>query len=203
MKDNGDRFQDQYVRGDITINVRTLVAVLAILAVLVAAATVASNRRKARNIRWLESRMDALIERHGAELANLSEAVYGVEMRGLEYNRRGFDREDKNLLKFDSFLREYFQFTEVGFSAGFIVPHESGAYAFIGPGGSEYNGTPWHFRKFSGCAGEMLSKGTCSAREKLNDDNYYAFRVIKKPGTSRTAAVFIAAKTEGPGQSSD
>lgn len=196
MSDKRDRYQDAYLKGDIRINYKTLAIVTAIISVLVLVATVASNRRKAENVRMMEAKMDALIAKHGNRLAALAESVYNAETYNPYYDSIKFHEEDRNLKEFDVYLRENFSFARVGFSVGFIVPHKSGEYAFIGPGGFEYNGTPWHFNYFGECAEEMLTKGKCTSKEGRNDDNYYSFRVIKKPGTSVIAAVFIAAKIE-------
>lgn len=199
MGDNGkeDRFRELYLKGDITINSKTLIAAVLIIAVLVAAGAAASSRRKAVNAGRIEAKIDSLLENHGDRLLELATAITDSEPKSGNYNSAAHSAYLDNIKKLDLYLREHFSYEKAGFSAGLILPKETGTFLFVGPGGSNNGETPWHFSYFEPCAEQLLEEGVCKEeKERYQASNHYSFRVLRNPKTSEIAAAFIAAKIE-------
>ena len=205
MARNDDRFKEAYLRGDIRVNLKAVIALAAVAALLVAAASFASRGRIERFQKRFDKKVAAMAEEKTPPIISMERAASQAEIdpKWCDGTPPGDPRpfRDSRLTEFDYYMRNNLSFAQAGFSAGVAFRHKSGNYIIALPGGLTCNETPWHFHIYEDCIREMLDRGACTTenRTSKNKQDFYSFSVIRNPKTGKIAAVLLAALLESAG----
>lgn len=202
MNERTDRFEEQYLKGELTLNKKSVAVFMVVILALLVAGFISAKERSKKHEAALNAKLTMLADKHGEEITRFTKELRNAGMSRKDGNcayghcEKVYECLDyepaKNL---DNLLREKFSFSAVGFTARVIFPHESGGFFFFGPGVKEYNEVPYDMYYFNPCINELLKKGICVLDdEQSRTEDVYSFKTIIDLETKEIKAVLLGRK---------
>lgn len=182
-----DRFEEGYLKGELTINTKALAAGVVVVLILILGAAIAAHMRRVQMEQALSNKIEPFL---AAEKEEIIRQVRAVSTCKLFAN--AFCDDQGSTREFINYIRQNWGFSEIGFTARIIFRHKNGNYFYGGPEDIEYHDIGWEMQYFKPCIDELLDKGTCKlAEEKERGQAFYAFKPIRDPKSSKIIAVVL------------